>query len=178
MSIGSGWAESRLKEHCNEYVDHLSEKCINIWSYLSQSPLQSDDNVLFIAWKHVAESGFLTLLEGFSKIYHCSTEGRALMSIDLASYSSGISKRAMKDRLEDSTRLPPPPATNRGMQYVDMYVKVFYFPANDMLEWISENRSHYHLNHLLTLVSFGAHNQLPYNELANYAKKRDQILAL
>ena len=178
MSIGSGWAEPRLKEHCNDYVDNLSEKCINIWTFLSQSSFQSDDSLLSIAWRHVAEGGFLALLEGFSKVYDCSTEGRALMSMDLASYSSSISKRAMKDRLKDNTKLPPTPATNRGMQYVDIYVKVFYFPADDVMKWIKENRNHYHLSHLLTLVSYGVHSQLPHNELANCSKKRDQIVAL
>jgi hypothetical protein len=46
------------------------------------------------------------------------------MSMDLASFSSGI------DRLdtEESTRPPPQVSPKRGMRYVDMYIKVFYYP--------------------------------------------------
>ena len=178
MSLGSRWAEAGLKEHCNDYVDSLCERCTSIWKYLSESALKKNESVLSCVWKHVVEGGFLTLLEGFSKIFQCSTEGRALMSMDLASYSSGISRREMKDRLECGAKLPPQPPSLRGMHYVDMYIKVFYFPDDEILKWISENRDRYHLSHFLTLVSFGAHNQLPGDKLAKCLEIRDQITAI
>ena len=53
------------------------------------------------------------------------------MSMDLASYSSGTSNRSVSERLEahQSKTLPPAVNIDRGMAYVDTYIKVFYFPA-------------------------------------------------
>jgi hypothetical protein len=92
------------------------------------------DGLLQDAWKYIVESGYLALLEGFSKIYNCSTEGRALMSIDLATFASSISKRALTEKFRESIGsnrecLAPPAIIDfRGKQYVDTYIKVFYFP--------------------------------------------------
>ncbi len=76
------------------------------------SALKNQPSIVTETWDCIAESGFLALLEGLAKVYDCSTEGRALMSIDLATFSTTI----------------PSAAPKRGMQYVDMYIKVFYFP--------------------------------------------------
>jgi hypothetical protein len=82
-------------------------------------------------WKNVVTGGYMILLDGFSRVPFCSTEGRALMSMDLASYSSGTSRREVSERLEGHAGASPPPiiTTDRGMAYVDTCVKVFYFPA-------------------------------------------------
>ena len=90
------------------------------------------DIILTQAWLFIVESAYLTLLEGFSKVLSCSTEGRALMSIDLATLSSSLSATGIKERLNDQfdldIKLPSQSICRRGMQYVDMYIKVFYFP--------------------------------------------------
>ena len=112
MSVGDGWAESKLNEHCNDYVEPLVERCTSLLKYLSSCQLKNQPPIIKETWDYIAESGFLALLEGFGKIYDCSTEGRALMSMDLATFSTTI----------------PPASPKRGMQYVDMYIKVFYFP--------------------------------------------------
>lgn len=86
------------------------------------------------------------------------------MSIDLATFCAGVDGRAIEGRLERCFgrvgRLPPSAAPVRGMQYVDLYVKVFYFPEDDVMKWIIENRHLYHLSHLLALVSYGMINPL------------------
>ena len=74
--------------------------------------MKTQPSIIAQTWDYIAESGFLALLDGFAKIYDCSTEGRALMSIDLATFATTI----------------PSASPTRGMQYVDMYIKVFYFP--------------------------------------------------
>lgn len=80
--------------------------------HLSSSQLKHQPIIITETWDSLVESGFLSLLEGFSKVYDCSTEGRALMSMDLSSYFTAL----------------PQASPKRGMHYVDMYVKVFYFP--------------------------------------------------
>jgi hypothetical protein len=122
-------------EHCNSYIEDLSDRYVKLWHHLSSSSLAPFDRLLSDIWDRVVESGFLALLEGFSKIYHCSTEGRALMSIDLASFAQNITPRAIRERFaemcnDEENLLPPPPyvTPSRGKHYVDTYIKVFYFP--------------------------------------------------
>lgn len=180
VALGDVWAGSKIKEHCNTYIDQLSDRYLTLWDHLSTSSLAASEGILNDVWKHVLESGYLALLEGFAKIHNCSTEGRALMSIDLASFSSNVNKRAITERFIETFGkkkdfVQPPSITNmRGMQYVDMYIKVFYFPQEDALKWIEENREEYHLAQLLALVSNGAHNQMPaskFNEIMSLRQK-------
>lgn len=85
---------------------------MSLLKHLSTSQLKHQPLLVSETWNQLVESGFLALLEGFAKVYDCSTEGRALMSMDLASFSTAL----------------PSSKPTRGMQYVDMYIKVFYFP--------------------------------------------------
>ena len=84
--------------------------------------------MLLQAWGHIIESGFVSILEGFSRVC-CSTEGRSSMSIDLATFCASVNGQVIESRLESCFdcvgRLPPSSAPQRGMQYVDLYVKVF-----------------------------------------------------
>ena len=141
VSVGSGWEESKLHEHPNQYVESLCDLSAFLWCSLSNARKLST-GVLHSTWESIVECGYLSLLDGFSRIPYCSTEGRALMSMDLLSFSSGIRPGSISERLEGhiSTALPvdvdlsPSPltkttsATIRDMRYVDTYIKVFYFP--------------------------------------------------
>lgn len=42
------------------------------------------------------------------------------------------------------------------MQYVDTYVKAFYFPEEDMIHWIESNHMSYHMRHMVGLISCAA----------------------
>lgn len=78
----------------------------------------------------------MVFLDGFSKVPYCSTEGRALMSMDVASFLSGTSPRSIAERLEDDhqsssiCKIPNEIRPYRTMAYVDTYIKMFYFPSN------------------------------------------------
>jgi len=137
VKIGPDWnKKSKLHEQSNDYVDILIERICVIWGFMSSWHLKAyPETIIGKSWSLVIESGFLSLLEGFSQISSCSTEGRALMSIDLATFSSGVNRRNVKEKLEayeetfsSDIPMPPSPTTTRGMQYVDTYIKVFYFP--------------------------------------------------
>eukprot|EP00553_Chaetoceros_curvisetus_P014202 CAMPEP_0204637816 /NCGR_PEP_ID=MMETSP0717-20131115/37528_1 /ASSEMBLY_ACC=CAM_ASM_000666 /TAXON_ID=230516 /ORGANISM="Chaetoceros curvisetus" /LENGTH=281 /DNA_ID=CAMNT_0051657335 /DNA_START=34 /DNA_END=876 /DNA_ORIENTATION=+ len=137
ISIGTGWSDSNLHEHCNTYVDNLSDRYVALWTHLCTCSLKSLKEILFDAWRYVVESGYLALLEGFSKIYDCSTEGRALMSIDLATFSSNMNKHTMVsvESVNSPFLVPPSVDPKHGMEYVDMYIKVYYFPDEDVMNW-------------------------------------------
>jgi len=123
------------------------------------------DQVLDSTWESIVVAGFLCLLEGFSKVISCSTEGRALMSMDLATYSSEMKRDSILNRIkanfndapkfenEATTALPAKINPSRGMQYVDAYVKTFYFDKKGTIDWINENFTEYHLSHCLALAS-------------------------
>jgi hypothetical protein len=133
-AVGSRWEESKLFEHANGYVEDLCELCVSLWEKLS-SPCgpHLPMPVRTIGWTYILSSAYLSLMEGFSRVLKCSTEGRALMSIDLATLASGISSHSILERLEGSHSdfvLERPPSVDlpRGKLYVDTYVKVFYYP--------------------------------------------------
>lgn len=153
--VGSGWEESKLHEHPNAYVDSLCDFTALLWCSLCNAKKIPSGVIHHVIWTHVVESCFASLLDGFSRVPVCSTEGRALMSMDLASLASGMRGRGVQERLEGHASAPTPPAvtTDRGtMAYVDPYIKIFYFPAMDALGWIEENFSRYQLNHMVALI--------------------------
>jgi len=146
VSLGNVWSESVLMEHCNTYIDDLSDRYVHLWHHVSSSSLAAFDKVLSEVWEHIVESGFLALLEGFSNIFQCSTEGRALMSIDLASFAQNLSPRSIRERsaelFGDDVDLSSPPYVmpERGKHYVDTYIKVFYFPFEVRLHLCVEEK--------------------------------------
>lgn len=52
------------------------------------------------------------------------------MSMDLAAFADGIDAASIIHRLEADVLASAPPRVTpkRGMRYVDIYVKVFYYP--------------------------------------------------
>jgi succinate dehydrogenase flavin-adding protein (antitoxin of CptAB toxin-antitoxin module) len=177
IAVGPTWEDSQFNENCSDYVDETCDRYALICRALLLPTSALPLGILRTTWEHIVEGGYLSLLEGFSRIPYCSTEGRSLMSMDLASFSSGI------DRLntEESTRPPPQVSPKRGMRYVDMYIRVFYYPEEvshnftaainwsvdsytadahsldqDMMKWIVSNYREYQLNHSLALLTSGA----------------------
>lgn len=154
IKVGPGWEENKLHEHCNDYVEDLCDRCALIWGFLTVSA-KLPAAALKIVWEHMVSTAYLSLLDGFSRVPSCSTEGRALMALDLASFASGVSPGNVMERLEQAIELasrPPIMEPLFNMRYVDTYVKVFYYPRDDVISWVAENYSNYKLNHVLALV--------------------------
>jgi len=162
IAIGSGWNESKINERCNEYIENLSEWCSLMWDQLSSQGNKLPEYILIHVWNYLVESAYLALLEGFSRILCCSTEGRALMSIDLATFSNSLKLHMIKEQLEvkkySEIKKLPLLQLKRGMHYVDAYIKAFYFPQTDILKWIENNWTYYHLHHLISLKSLQKKN--------------------
>ncbi len=173
IRVGRGWEEAKIVDGSSAYIDDLCNRCSLLWAHLS---FLENYSLATCAWESIVSSAFLSLLEGFSMVFVCSTEGRALMSMDLASFASGISPRAVKKNLEGVEFQCAPPlitSISRGMQYVDAIVKAFYFGERDLMKWIEENRAHYRLEHCLGLIisSIGERRSNTYvNEMAESVK--------
>jgi hypothetical protein len=78
------------------------------------------------------------------------------MSMDLATLSHGLISDTIKANLEEAyPTISPPPDSCREevMRYVDAFIKVFYYPDEDTLDWIRENAGNYHFEHSLSLVT-------------------------
>jgi hypothetical protein len=174
MMVGSVWKDQRFSEHSNDYVDAMCLRCSRIWEYLSSSPRKLPTHALFEAWKYIVSCSFLSLLDGFSKIVICSMEGRALMSMDLATYYAGCNPSAVENRIQGIFRSSPEPppsiSASEKMQYVDAYVKAFYFPEKDLIAWIESNKDEYHLRHMIGLLSCAAAG-------SGWKERRDALIA-
>lgn len=156
VQVGGDWEESKLHEQPNDYVEDLCERACLIWGFVAASGKLPRFLVAKI-WANLQSATYLTLIEGFSRVMHCSTEGRALMALDLASVSSNLRREAVRERLEsfDLPFEPPSVSPRYGKQYVDFYVKVYYYPQEDALTWIAQNYQQYRLDHMLSLLSSG-----------------------
>eukprot|EP00977_Amphora_coffeiformis_P013096 scaffold3361_cov166-Amphora_coffeaeformis.AAC.7 len=154
VQVGGEWEESKLHEQPNDYVETLCERVCLIWGFVAASG-KLPQHLVGQVWARLQTAAYMTLLEGFSRVIHCSTEGRALMALDLASVSSNMRRDAVLERLEsfDLPFTPPHVSPRQGKQYVDVYVKVYYYPQEDVLGWISNNCKYYRMNHMLSLLS-------------------------
>lgn len=150
----AAWEESKLNEEPSDYVESICERCALFWGFLSTSGKLPDKAMAF-TWSGLLTAAYSSMLEGFSRISFCSTEGRALMTLDVASFCSGVTPQAVKERLDrrylSAKPVRNPPVLSKGMAYVDTYIKVFYYPDKDALEWIRKNYNRYRPNHILAL---------------------------
>jgi len=155
ICCGRVWEGHNMQEQSNSYVDDLCERSAFLWGYMSSSTRLSPPALQY-TWDQLVRSAFLLLLEGFSKVPNCSTEGRSLMSMDLATLFHGlIPETVQAEVVDDYPSISPPPNACREemMRYVDAFVKVFYFPNQDIIDWITVNWGEYHLDHSLSLIT-------------------------
>ena len=154
LKVGPGWEECKLHEHPNDYVDELADHCALLWGFLVVSA-KLPFVVRKATWERLVSAAYLAMLEGFARVPYCSTEGRALMTLDLASLSAGLIPASIVERLDRRSMMAsPPPAVrpDRSEAYVDKYIKLFYYPPNDILSWIESNYQDYQLNHCMALA--------------------------
>mmetsp|Transcript_29057 Transcript_29057/g.66544 ORF Transcript_29057/g.66544 Transcript_29057/m.66544 type:complete len:282 (-) Transcript_29057:1707-2552(-) len=171
IEVGKKWGQVSLGEEPNSYVDDLTNRCISIWQLMSTAPGKYAVEVVDIAWANLIDGAYHILLEAFSKIIQCSTEGRALMSMDHAAFVSSILPKCVMDeiikrvsssselRIENhsvdqyvsASRVVP----RMGRQYVDQYISAFYFDEQDVIKWIAVNQGEYRLRHAVSLIICG-----------------------
>jgi Protein of unknown function C-terminus (DUF2451) len=186
IKVGTGWEEGKLNEYHNEYIDSACDRAALIWGFLSGSG-KLPDHVLNATWECIITVSNLSLLEGFARIQYCSTEGRSLMTLDLASFCAGLSSSAVQERLHDDdersslmvitkrTHIDAVAISRQMTQYVDMYVKVFYYPLEDAVKWVEANRENYRFNHAIALIVAIANSMPEPNPELLYDKLVDEI---
>lgn len=125
------WDIEYISEHHNEYIVHLVQKCGEAWGGLQiladgSIPADAREEI----WSAMVQTIMETLLNGFSTVPKCTPQGRALMSMDLHALQNGL------DLINhiSSTTVP------RGREYVNNYIKAFYYDEGDLLQWIQENK--------------------------------------
>lgn len=91
-------------------------------------------------WMEVCQAAFDLLLEGFSRVKKCSSEGRAMMTMDLFAVHEGL----------NNVHLCRPP---RGKHYIDNYLRAFYISEDELLQWVQENWQSYAYRHVLGLLT-------------------------
>jgi hypothetical protein len=178
VSHTNGWGDeamSLMANGSNPYVEELLERCASVWIHMhrhSNSTVSCNKLLLLPetlrhqAWSNVVGASYLAMMEGFSKVPQCSTEGRALMSMDLAFFAEGVSKYGFERFLPDQEEkegvsvVPLPPggvshSLERGMAWVDTYVKQFYFDELSVKQWVEANWGKYRLGHVLSLIKSG-----------------------
>jgi len=77
------------------------------------------------------------------------------MSMDVTTLTMGLLPDAVFERLaiHGNATAPPKVTVERGMRYVDTFIKVFYFPPLDAYNWIEENYMSYQRQHAIALIA-------------------------
>jgi hypothetical protein len=136
----SVWLSSSIQEECNYYIHTIIARLQTLWASLTKANGRFFHNDLKeLVWVHAVQSTFEALVDGFSGVHRCSTEGRALMSMDLQVFQASFDKIHCAQPL-------------RGSAYVDSYIKAWYFDNQDLQAWIVQNEENYHKGHLDALV--------------------------
>lgn len=144
MSQHSNYIDVLLEE-----MNILNERLNNIASLIPLS-----EEVHASIWENVAHLITHTLVEGFSCAKKCTNGGRALMQLDFIQ---------LKSKFEKLSSLRPMPHKD----YVESYIKAYYYPENPLEEWIKEHKE-YSLKQLIGLI---------YSACRNNKKTRQRLIA-
>ncbi|KAF1332124.1 hypothetical protein FI667_g3969, partial [Globisporangium splendens] len=162
------WDIEYISEHHNEYIVHLVQKCGEAWGGLQiladgSIPVDAREEI----WSGMVQTIMETLLDGFAGVPKCTPQGRALMSMDLHALQNGL------DLINhiSSTAVP------RGREYVNNYIKAFYYDDVDLLQWIKENKGLYSKLRLVNLIKNGVGPKMQKQELKEFVLKVDEILS-
>jgi hypothetical protein len=91
-------------------------------------------------WLEYCQSVFDTVLEGYSRVRKCSSEGRAAMTKNVYALHDGL----------NLIHLCRPP---RGKHYLDNYLRSCYLIEDEIMNWIRENYQSYAYRHVHSLLS-------------------------
>lgn len=135
------WDLRDLPETFNSYVTTLLEQ---LGTALEGMHTVAPKHVHSLLWGKMVSQMTLNLLEAYSKVKRCTNNGRAQMSLDLATFQRGI------DRIITGTSSCPETMTLNG------FIKAYYYDsASDFLTWLgsSEDMHGLALRHIIALVS-------------------------
>eukprot|EP01063_Lacrimia_lanifica_P034374 TRINITY_DN6339_c0_g1_i2.p1 TRINITY_DN6339_c0_g1~~TRINITY_DN6339_c0_g1_i2.p1 ORF type:complete len:893 (+),score=293.15 TRINITY_DN6339_c0_g1_i2:108-2786(+) len=108
------------------YVNKMIKELRDVTSCLttdSEVLARLPKDVPYHMWAVLIENLMYTMIEGFSKVKKCNSEGRALMQLDVQSIQHAL--KAMV------------PGALPSMEPVDDYIKAFYHTFEGLLEWMA-----------------------------------------
>lgn len=150
------WDLQYISEQHNDYVVHIVRKCGEVWGSLQllvdgSIPMDAREEI----WATMVQVIMETMLDTFSSVSRCTPQGRALMSMDLHALQNGL----------DLINHIRSKAVTRGREYVNSYIKAFYFGQADLVEWIREHKVRRSMNAMswrkncrLNIVCFCSHS--------------------
>ncbi|XP_060572099.1 syndetin-like isoform X2 [Ruditapes philippinarum] len=157
------WDIKEIMSQHNSYVDVLIQQFSDFNSYMSELcrhmpvPRATYDQV----WDQILRLSARTFVEGYGNTKKCSIEGRALMQLDFQQYLKNVEK------LIDLRPIP-------DREYVEGYIKAYYFPENQLEAWLPEHRE-YSIKQLLVLVNAVDHlNRKARQRLVNMVEDMDK----
>jgi hypothetical protein len=121
-----------------------------------------------IIWDHVIKFIMTELIEGFSRVKKCTSEGRAQMGIDSNAVQQGIFKIS-------------PPGITKPLPYtlpVKNYIQAYYMQSTmkDMLEWIQSCYDPiYTARQVKALIEVGPCSQLPKKQKQDLMTEIDRL---
>ena len=134
------WEMRDVTTQANNYVKQLAEQYKVLGSQLDQLDLSTVPTAARLdIWRSAVAVGMDAIVEGYSRIRKCSTEGRASMALDL---------KFLQQEIEKLTTLRPLPK----LETVDLYIKGFYIPETDIWDWIVRYQGDFSIRQIKALV--------------------------
>ncbi|KAL3842010.1 hypothetical protein ACJMK2_020083 [Sinanodonta woodiana] len=135
------WDIKEIMSQHNPYVDILIKNFADFHLRLSELSrhLPISRAAYEILWDHCIRLANRTFVDGYANAKKCTNEGRALMQLDFQQYLRSMEK------LVDIRPIP-------DREYVETYIKAYYFPENQLESWLQEHRE-YTVRQLQALVS-------------------------
>ncbi|XP_059223525.1 syndetin [Stomoxys calcitrans] len=121
------WDVNHVSFQHNGYIDIMNRNVQNFAMRLEE--IARDITIPFEqVWNSLAHVATRLLVEGFSNVKKCSAGGRALMQLDFTNFMS-IFELISNQKFSDHR------------QFVDMFIKAYYFSNEQFEEWIVEQKN-------------------------------------
>ncbi|KAI8118797.1 hypothetical protein FF38_10946 [Lucilia cuprina] len=121
------WDVNHVSFQHNAYIDIMNRNIQNFAMRLEE--IAKDITIpAEPVWQSMAHVATHLLVEGFSNVKKCSAGGRALMQLDFTNFMSILELISNQKYIE-------------YRQYVDIFIKAYYFSNEQLEEWIMEQKS-------------------------------------
>jgi len=141
-------AINKMKSEASQYVKKVTLRMRKVWSHLQRNSKEGSAYPLATItslWDATICECFEQILSGFSAVQTCSTEGRMLMTLDVATLFSNIQEIA-----------PCGDSGTMAKERVNDYIKAHFLDREqDLLEWVRGNHSRFEVDEMTTLALSG-----------------------
>jgi hypothetical protein len=158
------WDRKVVGTEPNPYVESLLDAYRMLSAHLDQhdaGTLPAEARTLI--WRTSIRVAMRVLVEGFSRVKKCTTEGRASMALDV---------KVFQKALEELAHLRPIP----DLPVVTGYIQAFYIAsADDLLEWVRAHAGDYSRRQLTALATVGVGQGLKKKQRAELIQQVEDI---